>query len=119
MDDNIQEIQELYKDKEQKKKSNRERVEDEEVILIKLYKESTTISKMTETTKTLLFLLPPSCMVVPIGKFANKFSFSTHFSKSNMASNFDTSLPPMSNNMDLGMDIQLGVFPNINSKERG
>ena len=50
MDDNIQEIQELYKDKEQKKKSNRERVEDEEVILIKPYKESTTIFKMTETS---------------------------------------------------------------------
>ena len=25
----------------------------------------------------------------------------------------------MSNNMDLGMDIQLGVSPNINSKEQG
>ena len=36
-----------------------------------------------------------------------------------MASNFITSLPPMSNNMDLGMDIQLGVSPNINSKEQG
>jgi len=58
-------------------------------------------------------------MVVPIGKFANKFSFSTHFSKSNTASNFNTSSPPMSNNMDLGMDIQLGVSPNINSEERG
>ena len=68
---------------------------------------------------SLLFLLPPSCMVVPIRKFANKFSFSTHFSKSNMASNFNTSLLSMSNNMDLGMDIQLGVSPNINSKERG
>ena len=68
---------------------------------------------------SLLFLLPPSCMVAPIGKFANKFSFSTHFSKSNTASNFDTSLPSMSNDMDLGMDIQLGVSPNINSKEQG
>ena len=58
-------------------------------------------------------------MVVPIGKFVNKFSFSTHFSKSNMASNFNTSLPPMSNKMDLGMDIQLGVSPAINSEERG
>ena len=67
--------------------------------------------------RSLLFLLPPSCIVVPIGKFANQFSFSTHFSKSSTASNFDTSLPPMSNNMDLGMDIQLGVSPNINSKE--
>ena len=58
-------------------------------------------------------------MVAPIGKFANKFSFSTHFSKSNTASNFNTSLPPMSNKIDLGMDIQLGVSPAINSEERG
>ena len=61
--------------------------------------------------QTLLFLLLPSCMVVPIGKFANKFSFSSHFSK------FNTSLPPMSNNSDLGMDIQLGAHPNTNSEE--
>ena len=56
-------------------------------------------------------------MVAPIGQFANKFSFSTHFSESNTASNFNTSLPPMSNKMDLGMDIQLGVSPAINSEE--
>jgi len=52
-------------------------------------------------------------------KFANKFSFSTHFSKSNTASIFNTSLPPMSNKMDLGMDIRLGVSPAINSEEQG
>jgi len=37
MDDNIQEIQELYKNEEQKKKLVKERVKDEEVILIKPY----------------------------------------------------------------------------------
>ena len=58
-------------------------------------------------------------MVAPIGKLANKFSFSTHFSKLNTASNFNTSLPPMSNKMDLGMDIQSGISPTINSEERG
>jgi len=58
-------------------------------------------------------------MVAPIGKLANKFSFSTHFSKSNMASNFNNPLPPMSNKMDVGMDIQSGVSPTINSEERG
>jgi len=36
-----------------------------------------------------------------------------------MASNINTSLPPMSNRIDLGMDIQLGVSPAINSEERG
>jgi len=38
VDDNIWEIQELYKNKGQGKKSNKGRVEDEEVILIKPYK---------------------------------------------------------------------------------
>ena len=40
VDDNIWEIQELYKNEEQEKKSNKERVEDEEVILIKPYEVS-------------------------------------------------------------------------------
>ena len=48
MEENIQEIQELYKDEEQKKKLKEERVKDKEVILIKPYKELTTISKTTE-----------------------------------------------------------------------
>ena len=42
MDDNIQEIQELYVDKEIKKE--KEKVENNEVILIKPYKVSTTTS---------------------------------------------------------------------------
>ena len=40
IDNNIQEIQELYKDVEQKKESNKGRVEDGEVILIKPYEVS-------------------------------------------------------------------------------
>ena len=50
MNDNIQEIQELYRDNKQKKKLEGERVEDKEVILIKLYKESTTTSKTTKSS---------------------------------------------------------------------
>ena len=50
MNDNIQKIQKLYKDKEQKKKSNKERVEDKEVILIKLYEVSESISSMIKST---------------------------------------------------------------------
>jgi len=46
VNDNIWEIQELYKDMEQKKESKKERVEDEEVILIKLYKVSKSTSSM-------------------------------------------------------------------------
>ena len=58
-------------------------------------------------------------MVVPIGKLVNKFSFPTHFSKSNMTSNFNNPLPSMSNKIDVGMDIQSGVSPSINSEEQG
>jgi len=52
VDDNIREIQDLYKDKEQKKESNKGRVEDEEVILIKPYE----ISKFSSSTMTLSFI---------------------------------------------------------------
>ena len=51
IDNNIQEIQELYKDEEQTKKNvERGRVEDKKVILIKPYKISTATSKTTETS---------------------------------------------------------------------
>jgi len=47
VDDNIQEIQELYK-KEEKEETGR--VEDEEVILVKLYKISSTMSSSSRTS---------------------------------------------------------------------
>ena len=52
VDDNIREIQNLYKDREQKKESNKGRVENEEVILIKPYE----VSKSTSSTMTLSFI---------------------------------------------------------------
>jgi len=48
VDDNIQEIQELYVDKEMKKEKRK--VEDDEVILIKLYEVSITISSFSQTS---------------------------------------------------------------------
>ena len=48
MDDNIQEIQELYVDEEIKKE--KEKVEDNEVILIKLYEVSTMTSSSSQTS---------------------------------------------------------------------
>jgi len=48
MDNNIREIQELYINEEIKKEKGK--VEDEEVILIKLYKVSTTISLSSSQT---------------------------------------------------------------------
>ena len=50
MNNNIQEIQDLYRNKRQKKELEGGRVENEEVILIKPYKKSTTISKMTRSS---------------------------------------------------------------------
>ena len=48
MDDNIREIQELYIDEEMKKEEGK--VEDKEVILIKLYEVSTTMSSLSKTS---------------------------------------------------------------------
>jgi len=48
MDDNIQEIQELYIDEEIKKKEGK--IEDKEVILIKPYEVSTTMSSSLQTS---------------------------------------------------------------------
>jgi len=48
MDDNIQEIQELYVDEEMKKEKGK--VEDNEVILIKPYEVSTTTSSSSQTS---------------------------------------------------------------------
>ena len=48
MNDNIQEIQELYVDEEIKKE--KEKVEDNEVILIKPYEVSTMISSSSQTS---------------------------------------------------------------------
>ena len=77
VDDNIQEIQKLYKNEEQEKELNKGRVEDEEVILIKPYKisESTLLKSsfinnevknlikymkfICSSTQTRLFQLPP------------------------------------------------------------
>ena len=51
MDENIWEIQDLYRDKEQKM-SEKRKEKDEEVILIKPYEVLTTISKTTSSKTT-------------------------------------------------------------------
>jgi len=51
VDDNIQEIQELYK-KEEKEETGR--VEDEEVILVKLYEISSTMSSSSSRTSFII-----------------------------------------------------------------
>ena len=53
IDNNIQETQELYKNEEQRRESNKEEImEDEEIILIKPYEVLTTIFKTTSSKTT-------------------------------------------------------------------
>ena len=66
---------------------------------------------------SLLFLLPPSYMVAPIGNSANKLSFSsTSFSSSTTSTNFKNPLPTMSSEMNIEMDIQSGPVLTNNSE---
>ena len=69
----------------------------------------------------LLFLLPPSCMVAPIGNIANKtlFSSATNFNTSNTALNIKSSIPTMSSANNIGMDIPTGQVPATELKVRG
>ena len=50
VDNNIQEIQKLYRDERQRKELERGRVEDKKIILIKSYKESSTTTKLSESS---------------------------------------------------------------------
>jgi len=50
IDNNIQKIQELYKEEKWKQESRNKRVENEEVILIKLYKVSTFALSTTKSS---------------------------------------------------------------------
>ena len=68
----------------------------------------------------LLFLLPPSYMVAPIGNIVNKLFFSTtNINSSNIALNIKSSIPTMSSANDIGMDIPTGQVPDTKLKVRG
>ena len=69
---------------------------------------------------SLLFLLPPSCMVAPIGKSANKLPFSfSSFSNSTTDSNNKNLLPAMPSESSIGMDNQSGCVLTNNFEVRG
>ena len=67
----------------------------------------------------LLFLLPPSCMVVPIGETANKFNFTTFFSTTIQSNNQQTFLPSVNTFSNTEMDHSTGTNPVINNDVRG
>ena len=67
----------------------------------------------------LLFLLPPSCMVAPIGNIANKFITSPIFSHPTTSfTNVNSLLPTMSFVNNIEMDIPIGQVPAFDFKVR-
>jgi len=68
---------------------------------------------------TLLFLLPPSCMVAPIGETANKFNFPTSFSSTIQSNNQRTFLPSVNIFSNTEMDHSTGTNPVIINDVRG
>ena len=67
----------------------------------------------------LLFLLPPSCMVVPIGNIANKLIFPSTFSSSTMSNSQDFVLPTVFSPNHTEIDIPVGFVPVNSSEVRG
>ena len=68
----------------------------------------------------LLFLLPPSYMVVPIGNIVNKFITSSTFSPSTTSfTNINSSLPTVSFVSDIGMDNSSGQVLVFDCEVRG
>ena len=67
----------------------------------------------------LLFLLPPSCMVVPIGETANKFTFPTSFSTTIPTINQQNLLPSVNILNNTEVDHSTGSNPVINNDARG
>jgi len=73
----------------------------------------------TEVLILLLFLLPPSCMVAPIGETANKFNFSTSFSSTIQSNNQQTLLPSVNTFSNTEMDHSTGTNTVITNDVRG
>ena len=65
------------------------------------------------------FLLPPSCIVVPIGNTANKFIFSPTSSTTITSHNLQIFLPTVNAHINTGMDKSTGTNPSTNNKARG
>jgi len=74
-------------------------------------------SKVLQTS--LLFLLLPFCMVVPIGETVNKFSFLTSFSTTILSNNQQHLLPSVNILNNTEMDHSTETNPVINNDARG
>ena len=69
--------------------------------------------------RSLLFLLPPSCIVAPIGNIANKFNFPLAFSSTITSNSQQVSLPTVFPTNSMGMDKSSGTSSSNNVKVRG
>ena len=67
----------------------------------------------------LLSLLPPSCIVAPIGELANKYFFTTSISSTNMIPTQASILPTVSSLNNTGMDLFAGPYPDNYDEVRG
>ena len=74
---------------------------------------------MKKYVTSLLFLLPPSCMVAPIGNTANKFIFPPTFSTTITSHNQQTVLPTVNASINTEMDESTGTNPGTNNETRG
>ena len=72
-----------------------------------------------ESSTLLLFLLPSSCMVAPIGETVNKFNFPTFFSSTIQSNNQQTLLPSVNTFSNTEMDHFSGTNPVIINDVRG
>ena len=68
---------------------------------------------------SLLFLLPPSCMVAPIREIANKFTFQMSFSTTISSTNQQIFLPSINISNNMEMDHSTGTNPVNNVDARG
>ena len=73
---------------------------------------------VTSDQASLLFLLPPSCIVVPIGNIVNKFLFSS-LSPSTTSNSTASALPTMSSSNHMEIDSSKGQTPANDLKVRG
>ena len=68
---------------------------------------------------SLLFLLPPSCMVAPSGNIANKFIFPSNLSTTITSRISQAPLPTVNESYNMGMDKSTGTNPVNNFEPRG
>ena len=84
-----------------------------------MIKRHVTAVTLNVTWSSLLFLLPPSYIVVLIGNTANKFNFPLSFSSTITSNSQQSSLPTVCPTSSTAMDKSSGTSPGNNIEVRG